>query len=106
MLPKTSAYVKSCHGETKPMYFLIEDDGLLKKYNTIWDKFSTDANKFDSQPVYNKDVLKIKLKSYGHEVTNFHDKKSFNVDSNHTCLKLLAWILLSKKERTIIFICF
>ena len=25
MLPKTSAYVKSCDGETKWIYFLIED---------------------------------------------------------------------------------
>ena len=106
MLPKTSAYVKSCDRETQRMYFLIEDDGLLEKYDTIWDKFNADAKKFDSQPVYNKDVLKIKLISHGHEVTNFHFKKSFNVDSNHTCLKLLAWILHSKKERTIIFICF
>ena len=93
MLPKTSAYVKSCDRETQRMYFLIEDDGLLGKYDTIWDKFNADAKKFDSQPVYNKDVLKIKLKSHGHEVTNFHDKKFFNEDSNHTCLKLLAWIL-------------
>ena len=26
MLPKTSANVKSCDGQTKWMYFLIEDD--------------------------------------------------------------------------------
>ena len=30
MLPKTSAYVKSYDGQTKRMYFLIEDDDLLK----------------------------------------------------------------------------
>ena len=30
MLPKTSAYVKSYDGETEWMYFLIEDDDLLK----------------------------------------------------------------------------
>ena len=35
MLPKTSAYVKSYDGQTKWMYFLTEDDDLLKKYNTI-----------------------------------------------------------------------
>ena len=27
------------------MYFLIEDDDLLKKYNTIWDKVSADIKK-------------------------------------------------------------
>ena len=54
MLPKTSAYVKSYDGQTKWMYFLIEDDDLLEKYNTIWDKVSADIKKeFDSEPVYN-----------------------------------------------------
>ena len=42
MLPKTSAYVKSYDGQTKWMYFLIEDDELFEKYNTIWDKVSSD----------------------------------------------------------------
>ena len=42
MLPKTSTYVKGYDGKTKWMYFLIEDDDLLKKYNTIWDKVSAD----------------------------------------------------------------
>ena len=35
MLPKTSAYVKRFDGQIKWMYFLIEDDDLLEKYNTI-----------------------------------------------------------------------
>ena len=42
MLPKTSAYVKSYDGKTKWMYFLIEDDDLLEKYSTIWNKVSAD----------------------------------------------------------------
>ena len=42
MLPKISAYVKSYDRQTKRMYFLIENDDLLGKYNTIWDKVSTD----------------------------------------------------------------
>ena len=55
MLPKTSAYVKNYDGKTKWMYFLIEDEDLLEKYNTIWDKFSADIKKeFDSEPVYQK----------------------------------------------------
>ena len=51
MLPKTSVYIKSYDGQTKWMYFLIEDDDLnLKieddeKYNTIWDKVSADIKK-------------------------------------------------------------
>ena len=39
------------------MYFLIEDDGLLEKYNTIWDKVSAVIKKyFDSEPVYHKKI--------------------------------------------------
>ena len=45
MLPKTSAYVKSYDGQTQWMYFLIEVDDLLKKYNSILDKFSANIKK-------------------------------------------------------------
>ena len=31
MLPKKSAYVKTYDGENKWMYFLIEDDNVIKK---------------------------------------------------------------------------
>ena len=49
MLPKSSAYVKRYDGQSKWMHFLIEDDDLLGKYNTIWDKVSNDTKKeFDS----------------------------------------------------------
>ena len=54
------------------MYFLIEDDDLLEKYNIIWDKVSADIKKeFDSELVYNKKVLKTKIKPHGDEVTDF-----------------------------------
>ena len=61
MLPKTRAYVKSYDGQTKWMWFLIEEDNLLKKYNTIWDKVSADIKKeFDRKPAYNKNFWKSK----------------------------------------------
>ena len=37
MLPKTNAYVKAYERQTKSMNFLIEDDNLLEKCNTVWD---------------------------------------------------------------------
>ena len=45
MLPKKTAYVKRYDGQTKWMYFLVEDDDLLEKYNTIWDKVSANIKK-------------------------------------------------------------
>ena len=36
------------------MYFLIENDDLVEKYNTIWDKVSPDIKKeLDNEPVCN-----------------------------------------------------
>ena len=44
MLQKASTYVKRCDGQTKWIYFFIEDDE--KKYDTIWDKVSADIKKY------------------------------------------------------------
>ena len=54
------------------MYVLIEDDGLLEKYNTIWDEVSANRKQeFDIEPVYNKEFLKTNEKFHGDEVTVF-----------------------------------
>ena len=63
MLPKTSAYVKRYDGQTKWMYFWIEDDDLLEKDNTIWNKVKADIKKeFDSELIYYKKILKNRNK--------------------------------------------
>ena len=36
----------------------------------------------ESEPIYNKNFLKTKIKSYGDESTDFHDKEISEVDSN------------------------
>ena len=75
------------------MYLLIEDDDLLEKYNTIWDKVSADIKKgCDSEPVYNKEFLKTKIKSHGDEVTDFQ------VDSSNTCLAVISLDFVLKKD--------
>ena len=43
--PNTSAYVKIYDGQTKWMYFLIEDGDLIEIYNTTRDKISADIKK-------------------------------------------------------------
>ena len=45
MLPKTSVYVEVMKDKLKWMYFLTEDDDLLEKCNTVWDKVSADIKK-------------------------------------------------------------
>ena len=72
------AYVESYDRQIKRMYFLIEDDDLLEKYDSIWDKFSADIKKeFDSEPGYNEQFLKTKIKSYGNDVADFYDFTDF-----------------------------
>ena len=81
------------------MYFLIEDDDLIEKYNTIWDKLSADLKKeFDNGPVYNEEYLKTKIKSNGDEVTDFHDKRIPKVDFQYTCLAVISLNSAIKKD--------
>ena len=81
------------------MCFLIEGDDLLKKNDTIWDKFSTDNKKeFDNEPIYNKKFLEIKIKSDDDEAADFHDKETPKVGSNQTCLAVIAINSALKKE--------
>ena len=53
MLFKMSAYVKRYDSQTKWMYFLIEDDDLLKK-KSIWGKVSADIRKKKKNENQNK----------------------------------------------------
>ena len=81
------------------MYVLIEDDNLLEKYNIIWDKFSADIKKeFNSKPVYYKILLKIKTKSYGHEVTDFYHKEIPKLKSSYACLAVIGSDSALKKD--------
>ena len=84
------------------MYYLIEDDGLLEKYNTIWDKFSTDIKKLRTSLSINIYIyiyfLKTKIKSYGDDVTDFYYKVNPKVDSNHTCLAVIALDSVLKRD--------
>ena len=78
-----NASKNECIWHTKWMYFLFEDDYLLRKYITIWDKVSADIKKeFENEPVYNKKTLKTKIKFYGNKVTDFYNKDILKVDSN------------------------
>ena len=99
ILPKTSTYVKGFDGQTRWVYFLIEDDDLLEKYHATWDKVSSDLKEgFDSEPVYDKQKLKTKIKSHGDEVTDFYDKEIPKLDTTYTCLAVTSWDSVLKKD--------
>ena len=81
------------------MCFLIEKDDVLEKYNTIWDKLSADTQKeFDRNPVYNKKVLKTKIKSHGDNVSDSYDKKILKLDFNYAFLVVISLDSTLKKD--------
>ena len=70
---------------------LLEDDNLLNKHHTIWDKISTNIqNKLDGEPVYNNFFWKTQKKSYGDEATDFCNKEIPKVGFNQACLAVIT----------------
>ena len=103
MLSKTSAYVRSYDRETKWMYFFTEDDELLEKYNSIWNKFSNSIEKeFDCKHINNKFFLKTKIWSYSQEVKDFYDDKIPKLGSSYTCLAVILINFFLQRMKTII----
>ena len=79
--------------------FFIEDDELLEKYYSIQNKTSNNTKKeFGCEPIYNKKILKVKIRSYGNEATDFHNKEIPKVGSNYTCLVLILIDFIFKKD--------
>ena len=70
MFAKTSSYVNSYDGQTKWMYFLIEDNDLLENYYTHLHK------ELDSELVYDKKYFKTKIKSHDDQVTDVYEKNN------------------------------
>ena len=104
------------------MYFLIEEDDLLEKSNTIWDKLirvlkkgltkwmcflihdddllkSFDIKKeFYCKLVYNETALKTKIKSYGDKARYFYGKEIPTISSVCTCLAVINVNFATKND--------
>ena len=60
----------------------------------------------DSEPVSNKNSIKIKIKSHDDEVTDFYDKKIPKVDSKHNCVVVISLDSARKKDENYYRNCF
>ena len=49
------------------------------------------------EPIYYKKFLKTKIKSYGGESTDFHDKQIPKVESNYTSLAVIIVYFVFRK---------
>lgn len=82
------------------MYFLIEEDNLLKRYNNTWSKLRTDIKKeFDRELVYITKVLKTRRKTYGNETADFDSKEIPKMGSNQNCLGVIRLDSALKKDK-------
>ena len=52
----------------------------------------------DSEAIYNKKKLKIKMKSYGDESTDFHDKGILKASPNCTCIAVILIGFVLKRD--------
>ena len=75
------------------MSFLANDKEFLRKYTKLWGKIKDlIGKKFDSEPIYNDNYIKTKIKSY--IITNFrHESNNRKVpkeDCSYKCLSLIS----------------
>ena len=69
-------------------FFDIRCNEVFKKYKDICNKVSNTIKiEFDSEPIYNEEFLKTKIKSSGDEVTNWH----FLLIKNEPYLERASW---------------
>ena len=90
------------------MTFLMKNNGLLEKYNEMWDKVSNTIKKgLDSESVYNEKYLKTGIPFYERKTnTNFHGNKVPKESSQCICLSVILVILFLEQVKTIIRKCF
>ena len=72
-----SGYIRYFENWGKKIYFMIEDDSVLVKYNAIWNnKLNTISTIFHSIPVYDEKYIKARVKEFNGVVnTNFWGDK-------------------------------
>ena len=79
------------------MNSFIQDDELLEKYNGVWNKVSNSI-KEDCESVFNKKILKTKIRSYGDEDTDCHSSKISDAGSDCICCSRISIDSVFKKD--------
>ena len=94
--------------ELKYMTFLIKDDGLLEKYNKVWNTVSSSMKKvFDSEPWYNEKYLKNEIKFYkGKLSATFNSDKVPKEGCQCICLSVILINSVFRNVKKYFHICF
>ena len=96
-----SAYIKYFKNGGKNMTILVKDDGVLDKYNEIWDKIKNKLNiKFHSMPVYGETYIKAKVREFNGVIkTNFLDGKVPKENMHYTCIACITIDSVMRMEK-------
>ena len=80
---------------------MIEDDGVLIKYNEMMNNVKKTLNiKFHSMPVYDEKYIKAKVKEFNGVVnTNFWGDKIPKEGVHHTCMACIGIDSVMKMEK-------
>ena len=83
------------------MSFVIKDDGVLDKYNEIWDKIKqTLSIKFNGMPVYHEKYIKAKVREFNGVIkTNFLGDKIPKESMHYTCIAFIAIDSVMRMEK-------
>ena len=94
-------YIKYFENGGKNMSFMIKDDGILVKYNEIWNKIKKKLNtKFDSMPVYDEKYIKAKVREfYGVIKANVWVDRILKEGVHHACITINSVTKMEKNIR-------
>ena len=85
-------------------FFFLSKDCSLEIYYNIWNKVSNSIKKeLDCEPINNKKFLKTKIRSYGGEAADFHNKERPKAGFKYNCLEVILIDFVLKKIKTIIY---
>ena len=70
------------------MSFMVKDDNVLDKYNTIWDKIKEKwSNEFHSMPVYDKTYIEANVREFDGKIkTNFLGDRVRKENIHYACI--------------------
>ena len=101
ILPQMSGYIKYFENGGKNMSFLIKNDRVLDKYNTISDKIKETLNiKFHSMPVYDEKYIKAKVREFNGVIkTNLLGDEIPKESMHYTCIAYITIDSVMRMEK-------
>ena len=96
-----SGYIKYFENGGKNMSFLIKNDRVLDKYNTISDKIKETLNiKFHSMPVYDEKYIKAKVREFNGVIkTNFLGDEIPKESMHYICIACITIDSVMRMEK-------